>query len=159
MLWLRPGRGSAPDCRHTLDEVKDMDNRIEEAVKRKQCGYNCAQAVACAYCDYAGVDEDTMRDIAQAFGVGMGTLEGSCGAITGAGIVLGMANKQQKKTVGDMRAVMTAFKERNGSVTCKELKGIDTGVVLRECIDCVRDAAEFLEKQLEEDGGKEKEEK
>lgn len=125
-----------------------MENRTKEAVKRKQSGYNCAQAVACTYCDCAGVDEDTMKNITQAFCVGMGTLEGSCGAIIGAGIVLGMANKNQSKTVKDIRAVMTAFQERNSSVTCKALKGIETGVVLRECEDCVRDAAEFLEKQL-----------
>lgn len=125
-----------------------MERRTEEAVRRKQCGYNCAQAVACTYCDYAGVDEDTMRNITQAFGVGMGTLEGSCGAIAGAGIVLGMANREQRKTQQDIREVMTEFKERNGSVTCKVLKGIDTGVMLRDCNDCVRDAAEFLEKHL-----------
>lgn len=131
-----------------------MEMRAEEAVKRKQCGYNCAQAVACTYCDYAGVDEDTMRNITQAFGVGMGTLEGNCGAITGAGVVLGMANREQRKTAQDIRAVMTDFKERNGSVTCKVLKGIETGVMLRECNDCVRDAAEFLEKRLMADGNK-----
>lgn len=125
-----------------------MNNRIEEAVKRKKCGYNCAQAVACAYCDYAGADEETMKDITQAFGTGMGTLEGTCGAIVGAGIVLGMANKERQQTVKDMRAIMTAFKERNGSVTCKVLKGIETGVVLRECNDCVGDAVELLGKQL-----------
>ena len=128
-----------------------MKQRIEEAVKRKKCGYNCAQAVACTYCDFAGVDEETMRHISQAFGVGMGTLEGNCGAITGAGIVLGMANKEQRKTFQDIRTIMTEFKERNGSVTCKVLKGVENGVVLRECNDCVRDAAEFLEKQLEKD--------
>lgn len=126
-----------------------MEQRVEEAVKRKQSGYNCAQAVACTYCDKLGIDEESMRHISQAFGIGMGTLEGNCGAITGAGIVLGMLNKEQRKTVQDIRAIMTEFKKRNGSVTCKDLKGIDSGVVLRECNDCVRDAVEFLEKQLE----------
>ncbi|MCI8326615.1 MAG: C_GCAxxG_C_C family protein [Lachnospiraceae bacterium] len=125
-----------------------MKSRVEEAVKRKMCGYNCAQAVACTYCDYAGVDEDTMKNISQAFGTGMGTLEGNCGAIAGAGIVLGMANKKPAKTIQDTREIMAEFKNRNGAVTCKTLKGIDTGVVLRECNDCVRDAAEFLEQQL-----------
>ena len=125
-----------------------MGQRAEQAVEKKKCGYNCAQAVACTYCDYEGVDEETMKHMAQAFGTGLGKLEGNCGAICGAGLVLGLANKERQKTVKDIRAIMTAFKERNGSVTCKELKGIDTGVVLRECNDCVRDAAEFLEKQL-----------
>ena len=130
----------------------DNINKIEEAAAKKKSGqYNCAQAIACTYCEHACVDENTMKDIAQAFGVGMGTLEGTCGAIIGAGIVLGMANKDKLKTARDMRAIITAFKERNGTVTCKELKGVGTGQVLRECNDCVRDAAEFLERQLESD--------
>ena len=126
-----------------------MENKIEEAAAKKKSGqYNCAQAIACTYCDYAGVDEETMRIIAQAFGVGMGTLDGTCGALVGAGIVLGLANKDKVKTVKDMREIMTAFKERNGTVTCKELKGRETGIILRECNDCVRDVAEFLESRL-----------
>lgn len=125
-----------------------MESRVEEAVHKKSCGLNCAQAIACTYCDYAGVNEETMKHITQAFGIGMATLEGNCGAISGAGVVLGMANKDQRKTFQDTKAIMKAFEERNGSVTCKVLKGIETGKVLRECSDCVRDAAEFLEKQL-----------
>ena len=31
-----------------------------------------------------------------------------------------------------------------------ELKGVGTKIVLRECPDCVADAAEFLEKELNE---------
>ena len=31
---------------------------------------------------------------------------------------------------------------------CKLLKGVGTKVVLRECTDCVADAAEFLEEEL-----------
>lgn len=127
-----------------------MESRVEQAAQKKKCGYNCAQAVACTYCDYAGIDEQTMKNAAQAFGVGMGTLEATCGALIGAGLVLGMHNKDVAKTVKDVRSVVSCFKSRNGSVTCKELKGAGTGVVLRECIDCVRDAAEFLEQHLED---------
>ena len=32
---------------------------------------------------------------------------------------------------------------------CKELKGINDGIVKRECIDCVRDAAALLEAELQ----------
>ena len=126
-----------------------MESKIEQAAAKKKSGqYNCAQAVACTYCAAAGTDEETMRLCTQAFGVGMGTLEGTCGALIGAGTVLGLANKDPRKTVQDMRAIMTAFQARNGTVTCKVLKGVGTGTVLRECNDCVRDAAEFLEPQL-----------
>ena len=128
-----------------------MIRRAEEAAQKKQSGcYNCAQAVACTYCDLIGVDEETMRNLTQAFAVGMGTMEGSCGALTGAAMILGMKNKNPGKTMQDIRAMMTEFKNQNGSVICRELKGIGTGKILRECNDCVRDAALLLEKAMEQ---------
>ncbi len=128
----------------------DMRSRADSAAEKKRCGgYNCAQAVACTYCDLAGIDEDTMRNLTQAFAVGMGTMEGSCGALTGAAMVLGMAKKNPPQTMQDIREIMTKFKEQNGSVICKELKGIETGKMLRACDDCVRDAALFLEQAME----------
>ena len=36
-----------------------MESRVEQAAERKMCGYNCAQAVACTYCDLAGIDEES----------------------------------------------------------------------------------------------------
>ena len=125
-----------------------MNSRAEEAVNKKKSGYNCAQAVACTYCDLAGIDEETAKQMTQAFAGGMCTMEASCGAMTGAAIALGLINKQPGKTMMDIRAMMTAFKEQNKSVICKELKGIETGTVLRECNDCVRDAALLLEQQI-----------
>ena len=40
-----------------------MESRVEQAAERKMCGYNCAQAVACTYCDLAGIDEETVRNL------------------------------------------------------------------------------------------------
>lgn len=129
-----------------------MESRKEAAVNKKRTGYNCAQAVACSFCDYAGIEEEQMKQITQAFGVGMGTMEGTCGAIAGANVVLGLKNGEDRaKTVGEARKIMTDFQKRNGAVTCKVLKGIETGKVLRNCEDCVRDAVELLEKALRED--------
>lgn len=125
-----------------------MKSRVQQAVEKKNTGYNCAQAVACTYCDLAGVDEETMKNITQAFAGGMGTMEASCGALTGAAIALGMINKNPVKSMQNVRAIMSAFKEQNGTVICKELKGIATGKVVRACSDCVYDAALFLEQQL-----------
>lgn len=128
-----------------------MDSRKELAVNRKRTGMNCAQAVACTYCDLAGIEEDTMEALTQSLGTGIGgTLEGTCGAITGACTVIGMADKEagRVKAMQDARYIMNCFKERNQTVTCKELKGIETGKMLRDCEDCVRDAAEFLEAAL-----------
>ena len=38
-----------------------------------------------------------------------------------------------------------------GATQCKLLKGVGTKVVLRECPNCVADAAEFLEEQLNQE--------
>ena len=53
-----------------------------------------------------------------------------------------------QKTMQSARRIISRFKEQNGTVICKELKGIADGVVRRECIDCVKDAALFLEDEL-----------
>ena len=75
-------------------------------------------------------------------------LADTCGGLIGASLVLGLVNKDKAKSMKQMRHIMTKFQERNGATQCKLLKGVGTKVVLRECPDCVADAAEFLEEQL-----------
>lgn len=123
-----------------------METRKQLAVEKKHCGLNCAQAVLCAYVDLAGIDEETAIRLAAPFGAGMGNMEGTCGAITGAGLVLGLVS--QGPATKQMRQIMNKFQERNGATQCKLLKGVGTGKVLRECSDCVADAAEFLEEEI-----------
>ena len=126
-----------------------MESRVEEAAKKKMCGYNCAQAVACTYCDVAGLEEETAKNLTQGFAVGIGgSMEATCGAVIGAVNVLGLINKNSQKTMQGSRRIINSFKEQNSTVICKELKGITDGVVKRECIDCVRDAAALLESEL-----------
>lgn len=128
-----------------------MDTRKQIAAEKKRCNsHNCAQAVLQTYADVAGIDDMTAMDLAGAFGGGMGNLDGTCGALVGAGLVLGLVNHDKTKSMKQMRAIMTRFQERNGATQCRLLKGIDTKVVLRQCPDCVADAAEFLEEQLVE---------
>lgn len=123
-----------------------METRKFAAAEKKRCGKcNCAQAVVCTYCDKAGIDEQTAMNIGNAFAGGMGNTEGTCGALVGAGVVLGLANKDRAKSMREMRQMMGKFQERNGATQCKILKGIESGEVLRECPDCVADACEFLE--------------
>ena len=71
-------------------------------------------------------------NVANALGAGMGNMEGTCGALVGAGLVLGLVNKDKAKSMKQMRQIMTKFKERNGATQCKLLKGVDTKIVLRE---------------------------
>ena len=126
-----------------------MKTRKQIAAEKKRCNsHNCAQAILHTYADVAGISEEAAMNIAGAFGGGMGCMEGPCGALVGAGLVLGLANKDKVKSMKQMRQVMTKFQERNGATQCKLLKGVGTKVMLRECPDCVADAAEFLEEEL-----------
>lgn len=128
-----------------------MDSRKEQAVSKKLNGYNCAQAVACTYCDYAGMSEETMAALTQGFGAGIGgTMDGTCGAITGACTVVGLADAQagRMKTMKDAGYIMSNFHKNCGSVTCRELKGIGSGKMLKSCEDCVKEAAALLEDVL-----------
>ena len=40
-----------------------MDTRVEKTIERHKKGYNCAQAVACTYCDLVGVDEEKVQAV------------------------------------------------------------------------------------------------
>ena len=127
-----------------------METRKHIAAEKKRCNsHNCAQAVVQTYADIAGIDDATAMNVANAFGGGMGNMEGTCGALVGAGIVLGLVNKDKAKSMKQMREIMNKFQERNCATQCKLLKGIGTKVVLRACPDCVADACEFLEEQIE----------
>ena len=129
--------------------MKDMETRKQIAAEKKRCNsHNCAQAIICTYADLVGIDEETGRNLGNAFGSGMGNMEGTCGALVGAGIILGLATKDKSSARKAMRQIMTQFQQRNGATQCKMLKGVGTGVVLRQCNGCVADAAEFLEEQL-----------
>lgn len=126
-----------------------MKTRKEIAAEKKRCNsHNCAQAILHTYADVAGLSEGEAMNIAGAFGGGMGNMEGTCGALVGAGLVLGLVNKDRVKSMKQMRRIMNKFQERNGATQCKLLKGVGTKDMLRACPDCVADAAEFLEDEL-----------
>ena len=70
---------------------KKMSTKVEKALELHDKGYNCAQAVACSFCEEFGVDQETMFKISEGFGFGMGMMD-MCGAVTGMMMVIGMDN-------------------------------------------------------------------
>lgn len=93
---------------------------------------------------------------AEGFGFGMGIMD-MCGALSGMMMVIGLENsvgdpEKGKLTKGDtykkVKAYINKFAEQNGSYLCKELKGVETGKVLRACPDCIRDAVALTEEYL-----------
>lgn len=133
-----------------------MESRVEETIKRHDKGYNCAQAVACTYCDLVGVEEEMMFRMTEALGLGMGGMAGTCGAVTGACVLAGMKQSTGQLEKPDSKAssyklskeIVKQFEEKNQSVVCRTLKGVDTGNVLLPCSECIRDAARLAEKVL-----------
>ena len=61
----------------------------ELAIANHDKKYNCCQAVACSFCKEIGVDEETLFKAGEAFGLGMGGMEGTCGAVSGAVMLAG----------------------------------------------------------------------
>ena len=133
-----------------------METRVDKVAEKHKSGYNCAQAVACAYCDLLGIDEETMFRMTEGLGLGMGGMEGTCGAISAAAVLAGLkistADLEKPNSKGTSykaaKACIAAFKEKNSTIVCRELKGVDTGKVLRACPDCICDAVAIIEENL-----------
>lgn len=133
-----------------------MSTRVEKALENHKKNYNCCQAVACAFCDLVGIDEEIMFKLAEGFGLGMGCMDGTCGAISGAVALAGMCNStgnldapnSKMDTYKLSREIVQAFMDKNKSIVCKELKGVETNQVLRSCDGCIEDAAAIAEKML-----------
>ena len=85
-----------------------METRVDKVAEKHKSGYNCAQAVACAYCDLVGIDEETMFRIAEGFGFGMGMMD-ICGAVTGMFMVMGLDNSVGNPDNGKLTKADNAY--------------------------------------------------
>ena len=117
----------------------DIKERAEKAFELKNSGYNCAQAVSAVFADKTNLSEEQLRQITAGFGAGMGNLEATCGALIGAVITAGLKT-EGRGTVKAARMIQETFKDRCGSIKCKELKTMVDGKPLCSCDDCVRNA-------------------
>lgn len=130
--------------------------RKEKAIELHNKGFNCAQAVACVFCEELGVSEEAVFAACEGFGLGMGGMKATCGAVSGAVMAAGLKNSckdlehptSKAATYQLSKAIVKAFAEKNSTIVCQELKGVQTGVVLRSCPDCICDAVEIAEKVL-----------
>ena len=128
-----------------------MEERVERAMENHKKGYNCAQCVLCAYSDLLGEDEETLFRVAEGFGGGMGMLA-TCGAVTAMFMAAGLKNSSgdltacstKPQTMKLVKELAEAFREKNQSLVCRELKGVDTKKVLRSCDGCIEDAVRIL---------------
>jgi C_GCAxxG_C_C family probable redox protein len=96
-------------------------------------GLNCAQAVALWFAGRIGVDERSIKLLAAGFGGGMGGMQKTCGAVTGAYMVIGacIGSREMEMTAKkkEIRALIREFTARfehlHGSVECMPLLDCD----------------------------------
>lgn len=129
---------------------------------------NCAQSAFRVFARDLGMDEDLALSVSQGFGGGMGHTGSVCGAVTGAYMALGLANKTSKdnarQNIDKTYALMTEFNRRfeelHGSTNCTQLLGYDLSkpegmkaaadakVFITMCPNFVNDAVKIVEALL-----------
>ena len=133
-----------------------MNERIKLADELHRKGYSCSQSVAVACADMVDVPKETLFKATEGFGLGMGTMDGVCGALTGALLIAGLKNstgnltspKTKGATMKIAKAMQNNFREKCGSIICRELKGVDSGKMLCSCPDCIKHGVEVVEEHL-----------
>ena len=125
-------------------------DRSQKAVEYKHNANNCCQAVILAFAEEMGLTTEQIRKLGAAFGSGMGRLDGTCGALVGAEMALGMIKYEGKPMHAQAKELFSEFEALCGSTVCRSIKGTDDGKPLCSCDECVANAVKILEKIIEE---------
>lgn len=143
-------------------------SKVQEAVSCYNSGFNCSQAILSTYGTEFGIDRDTALKLSTGFGGGMGRMGETCGAVSGAFMVIGLKygktvfddNDKREKTYELVKEFRRRFEEKNGSIVCKKLlncdisikseaeRARDTGLFKTICPEMISDAAGILEELI-----------
>ena len=110
-----------------------VDDPISEAATLFKSGYNCSQSVLAVFAEECGISKETALKIACPFGGGIGGLGKTCGALTGAIMVVGLKHGSTKTTDLDAKKVsnektrrlIETFEKNHGTTLCNNLVGLD----------------------------------
>jgi len=140
-------------------------NRSEQATELFFSGYNCAQAVLLSFAEDLKFSKELAQKLAAGFGAGMGRQQETCGAVTGAIMVLGLLKGEDVNSNDELKAssygavkdltrdFMAAYK----STRCSDLLGCDLNtpegaarfkeerMIENICAPCVKKAVEIVE--------------
>ena len=133
-----------------------MSDRVKLADDLHRKGYSCSQSVAVACADMVDVPKEVLFRATEGFGAGMGTMDGVCGALTGGLLIAGLKNssgnldtpRSKASTMKISKAMLASFRDKSGSIICRELKGVDSGKMLCSCPDCIKHGVEVVEANL-----------
>lgn len=141
---------------------------MERSEKAKELfleGNNCAQSVMLSFADDFGYSKELALKISAGFGGGMGRSQGTCGAVTGAMMVLGIMEGEKasdnaelkKEAYSSVQKLTRKFADEFKTVSCRDLTGCDfnteegnekfknEGVMEKICAPCVKRAVEIVE--------------
>ena len=143
-------------------------SKIEKALIQFGTGCNCCQSITTTFGLDLGLDDKKALKIGSAFGGGMSGLGNTCGAVTGALMIIGLAFRnidpedlENKDKVYEIaRDFLNKFTKSHGSVICKILTGVDMlnekefekakedGIFEEKCPNFVKTAAILLDEIL-----------
>jgi len=143
-------------------------DKIQKAIECFKEGFSCSQAVLSAFCEPLGLNRDSALKISQSFGGGMAHMGETCGAVTGAFMVIGLKHGRtradddfaKEKTYKLVQEFVKRFHAKHGSIICRELLGYDLskddeveeaqekGLFDELCPKLIQSAAEILEDLL-----------
>ncbi len=140
-------------------------NRSEQAKELFLSGYNCAQSVVLSFADDLKFSKELAQKMAAGFGGGMGKTQETCGAVTGAIMVLGLLKGEEVNNNDELKAASYGavkdltrdFVAEYKSTKCWDLIGCDLNtpegsakfkdenIMVTVCADCVKKAVEIVE--------------
>lgn len=140
-------------------------DRSEKAKELFLSGYNCAQAVLLSFADDLKFSKELAQKLAAGFGGGMGKQQETCGAVTGAIMVLGLLkgedvnNNDELKTsaYGAVKDLSREFVAVYNTTKCRDLIGCDLNtpegaekfkeekIMENLCAGCVEKAVQIVE--------------
>ena len=133
-----------------------MTEKQQNAIALHKKGYNCFQSVLCGFARELEADETTLFRLGEGFGLGMGDMSQTCGAVTGAIACMGMLNSAgdleapnttKRATMGLASTLTAQFIAEHGSCICQVLKG-RTGCPVVPCDTCIADGVRYVEEEL-----------
>ena len=147
-----------------------MDNETMKARNRFESGFNCAQAILAQFGPDLGLTEEMANRMGAGLGGGIGIMGRTCGAVSGACLVLGLrfgspvvGHENAARVSARVRDFIRRFEDRHGNTMCRglikrdirekeALKAAAEEGVFASCPDYVQSAERLLQDMLDEDG-------
>jgi len=112
-------------------ETDKENEKLMQARKIFESGYNCCQAVFTPFAVEIGLTEEASLKISSGFGGGMSYNGETCGAVVGAHLAIGLLNNQnnpfnteaKEKVKNQIQQFRESFNLKHGTCICSELLG------------------------------------